>query len=303
MMKKKVITVLLLMLIVTIFGQDISNDIFLVEHTQKSAHKAMLFSAIVPGVGQFYANPHSITAYLFPILEFGLWYGYFYFQSEGDDLTKQYKDFADQNYSRDHQNWAQKSLIDNPLSYNSFYAPDSYDPSNSGDYGSGGHFRLDHENTQHFYEDIGKYNKYIFGWDDWTNIYATIEGTNTWTGPQWIIEQNEYGQGLWAGNNVINGESDHYLGSEELYDSRRGIYSGMRADYIDLRHESEANYDKKRNCTFGLLFNHLLATIDAARVTRRYNLEHLTQNRFGLKFSPMYATGEVSPSLMMMYRF
>ncbi len=304
MMSKKLITVVLMLLIVTsIFGEEITNDIFQVEYSQKNARKAMLFSAIVPGVGQFYANPRTITAYIFPVLEFGLWYGYFYYQSEGDDITKQYEDYADQHYNRDYQNWAQRSLINNPLSYNDFYAPDDYDPDDPTDYGSGGHFRLDHENTQHFYEDIGKYDKYIFGWEDWTDIYATIEGTNTWTGPQWIIEQNEYGQGLWVGNTPINEQSDYYIGFEDLYDSERGIYSYMRKTYIDMRQEAEDNYDKKRNCTFGLLFNHLLATIDAARVTHKYNIEHISQNPFDLKFSPKFANGEANPSLMVTYKF
>jgi hypothetical protein len=302
-MSKKLITVLLtLLVVVTIFGEEITNDIFQVEYSQKSARKAMLFSAIVPGVGQFYANPSAITAYIFPVLEFGLWYGYFYFQSEGDDITNQYEEFADQHYEREDQWSAQKSLIDNPLSYTSFYAPDDYDPNDGDDYGEGGHFRLDHEDTQHFYEDIGKYNKYLFGWEDWKDIYATVDGTY-WTSPQWIIEENAGGQGLWAGNNVYYDESAHYIGNESLYDGKRGIYSVMRQSYIDMRREAEENYDKKRYCSFGLLFNHLLATIDAARVTNKYNIEHLTSKPFDLNFAPQFADGEIAPGLMLSYHF
>ncbi|MCF7910941.1 MAG: hypothetical protein K9M99_00310 [Candidatus Cloacimonetes bacterium] len=303
-MNKKVITVLFtLLVVVTIFGEEITNDIFQVEYSQKNARQAMLFSAIVPGVGQLYANPNAITGYIFPVLEFGLWYGYFYYQSEGDDITKQYEDYADQHYDRDDQWHAQKSLIDNPLSYNSFYAPDDYDQNDLYDYGEGGHFRLDHEDTQHFYEDIAKYNKYLFGWEDWTDIYATISGSNTWTSPQWIIENNEYGQGLWAGNNVVNPGSEYYTDNESLYNGERGIYSVMRQSYIEMRRETEDNYDKKRYCSFGLLFNHLLATIDAVRVTRKYNIEHLTSNPVDINFSPRFADGEIAPSLTVSYRF
>jgi len=302
-MSKKVITVLLtLLVVVTIFGEEITNDIFQVEYSQKSARKAMLFSAIVPGVGQFYANPSAITAYIFPVLEFGLWYGYFYFQSEGDDITNQYEDYADQHYIRQNQWDAQKSLIDSPLSYDGFYAPETYDQGNDDDYGEGGHFRLDHENTQHFYEDIGKYHKYIFGWEDWTDIYATVDGTY-WTSPQWIIEENEHDQGLWVGNDEINEDSAYYVGNEALYDGERGIYSGMRQNYLNMRRETEDNYQKKRYCSFGLLINHLLATIDAARVTNRYNIEHLTSNPFDLNFAPQYADGEITPGLMLNYHF
>ena len=302
-MKTKVIIILLILLIsVMVFGEEITNDIFQVEYSQKSAKKAMLFSAIVPGVGQFYANPNTITAYIFPILEFGLWYGYFYYQSEGDDITDQYEEYADQHYSRENQWNAQRSLIDNPLSYNGFYAPDDYDPNDPNELGEGGHFRLDHEDTQHFYEDIGKYSKYIFGWEDWSEIYASIDGT-FWTSPQWIIENNQYEQGIWVGNEVQYDESDYYLGSDILYKDERGIYSGMRQYYIGMRQEAEDNYDKKRNCTFGLIFNHLLATIDAVRVTRKYNIEHLTSNPVDFKFAPTYADGVVTPRLLLSYHF
>jgi len=278
----------MLLIVVAIFGEEITNDIFQVEYSQKNARKAMLFSAIVPGVGQFYANPRTITAYIFPILEFGLWYGYFYYQSEGDDITKQYKDYADQHYSREQQETIQQDLIDDPLSNDSFY---------------NGHFRLDHENTQHFYEDIGKYDKYIFGWEDWYAIYGW--DIDDWghlyeTGqPDWEFSE----EGILEKVNVGNYESDYYIGNEALYDAARGIYSDMRQTYIDMRQEAEDNYDKKRYCAFGLLFNHLLATIDAARVTHKYNIEHISQNPFDLKFSPKFANGEANPSLMVTYKF
>ena len=318
-MRTKVIIILLSLLIsVMIFGEEITNDIFQVEYSQKSAQKAMLFSAIVPGVGQFYADPNTVTAYIFPVLEFGLWYGYFYYQSEGDDITDQFKEYADQHYSREDQWRAQRSLILNEQSYDGFYSSEDfesdseasvfYEISGSELYamdeynGSGGHFRLDHEDTQHFYEDIGKYDKYLFGWEDWTDIYASIDGT-FWTNPQWIMENNEYEQGMWVGNEVQYEDSDYYLGSESLYDNDRGRYSGMRQYYIDMRREAEDNYAMKRNCTFGLLINHLLATIDAVRVTRKYNIEHLTSNPVDLKFAPSYADGTVTPRLLLSYRF
>jgi hypothetical protein len=133
------IAIILMLLWVNLSAEELINDLFQVEQSQKSARKAMLFSAIVPGAGQFYANPASITAYFFPLVEVGLWFGYFYYRSEGDDITKQYKQFADYNYDRQDQNMAQKSLIDNPLSDNNFYAPVDYDASNADDYGYGGH--------------------------------------------------------------------------------------------------------------------------------------------------------------------
>ena len=62
------------------------------------------------------------------------------------DVTKQYKT-VDNNYSRDRQHRVEQDLINHPTAAHSIYVA--------------GHFRLDDDNTQHFYEDIGKYNKYI----------------------------------------------------------------------------------------------------------------------------------------------
>lgn len=284
-MKKVVIIALMLLISAGVLGQDLEldNDIFQTEHKQKNAQKAMLFSALIPGVGQFYANPKAITAYIFPVLEFGLWYGYVYYKNEGDDITKQYEDFADQNYNRDNQYQIQEYLIIHEDSDDNFYD---------------GHFRLDHENTQHFYEDIGKYDKYIFGWNDWTDIYARNPGQSWLTSPSW-----EFEEGKLSDVAVKNFDSDYYLGSEELYDYSRGEFSAMRAEYIQMRRDAEDQYDLKRYCSFGIIINHLLATIDAVRVTRRYNIEHISQNDLDLKFAPRYTDGEFKPGLMLSYSF
>lgn len=302
-MKKNGLLAVLIIVIIgsSSYGQGLADkdDLFAIDYNKKDARLAMAFSALVPGAGQFYSNPSSITAYIFPLLEIGLWYGYYYYKTEGDDVTKQYEQYANQYYDRDAQFRAQKSLIDNPLSDNSFYAPEDYESSDPTDWGSGGHFRLDLENTQHFYEDIGKYNKYIFGWQDWVEIYATIEGTSTWTGPQWIIEDN----GKWSGNTAINEESEYYQENQQLYIDNNGIYSTLRQEYIAMRQDAEDYYDQKRMCTYGLLLNHLLAAIDAVRVTRQYNIDHLAYKNLGLKIAPVYTENQISPALLITYKF
>ena len=47
------------------------------------------------------------------------------------------------------------------------------------------HFRLDDTNTQHFYEDIGKYPRYVFGWTDWFQIYSKNNNGEI-VSPDWI---------------------------------------------------------------------------------------------------------------------
>jgi len=310
-MVKKMITILVILLLsVNVFAEEIKNDIFQVKGSQKSAAKAMLFSAIIPGIGQFYSNPHSITAYIFPVLEFGLWYGYFYYQNEGDDMTKQYQEFADEHYSRIDQWQCQRDLIIKSGN-NTFYSVEeimdntslgliSVDKIVKDEWnGSGGHFNLDHEDTQHFYEDIGKYDKYLYGWKDWYNIYAMqYDDNGNFFNPGWVFDEYNKLEKV----NVKNPESEYY--DENLYkETTNGFFSEMRATYLDMRWETEDNYDKKRYCTFGLLFNHLLATLDAVRVTKKYNIEHLSQNPVDFKFATGNNNGAIQPALFLSYKF
>ena len=169
------------------------NELFAIQYSKKSASKAMLMSAVFPGAGQFYVSPRNFTTYLFPLIEVGLWYGYFKFNKEGNNLVSDYEKFADRHYTRDHQYQVQKDLI--LQNTGDIYTPGmqpGYDDETDqehwlDEWGNGAHFNLDYENTQHYYEDIGKYNQYLFGWDDWYDIYATLEG-GIYTNPRWEFD-------------------------------------------------------------------------------------------------------------------
>lgn len=258
------------------------------EQTQKSAAKAMLLSTVFPGAGQFYANRSSITTYIFPIIEVGLFVGYLHYQSKGDDKEREYEKFADQHYSRERQNFAQNDLINtanNPL----------YDD----------HFRLDEENTQHYYEDIGKYNKYIFGWADWFEIHATLPGSpNTWTNIDWIFDEDDLGRDLWVGTNPQNTESPYY---NENYEDPYTHYSELRADYVKMRHEAEDLYTTSRYFSFGMVFNRLFSAIDAIRLSKQHNRQFARKDsstpNYSFRFSPMVINNNLSAGLMVNTRF
>jgi|GEM_PF-6426480 len=93
------------------------------------------------------------------------------------------------------------------------------------------HFMLDDDNSQHFYEDIGKYDKYLFGWYDWHNIYATMNNSpdEANTNPIWNFDN-----GNWIGNDPINVSSEYYINNQSEYDAHNGKYSIFRAEYITL---------------------------------------------------------------------
>jgi len=268
-MKKTFIITLILIICSTAIAQEIDNDIIQINYEKKSLAKAMLFSSLFPGAGQFYANRRSITTYIFPLIEIGLIAGYFINYNQGLDKEADYGDYADENYEREHQADIQRLIID--IDNTDIYSND--------------HFRLDgidlnedevtytiwENNTQHFYEDIGKYDKYIFGWDDWYGDYvATGYDTNYLEG--WI--------------NEINTESD------------------LRAEYIVMRKDAESSYDKAEKFSFGIVANHIFAAIDAVRLTKKYNRGYLSNtSKLEIKFAPVFVNNNFSPALMLTKRF
>ena len=284
-MKKGFLITLILIICSAAIAQELDNDIIQINYEKKSLAKAMMLSSLFPGAGQFYANRRSITTYIFPLIEIGLIAGYFINYNQGVDAEADYQDFADIHYNRDHQHYAENDLINDPMNNSNFYDD---------------HFRLDDDNTQHFYEDIGKYNKYVFGWDDWFDIYATDEAGTT-VSPEWLWEETTEGKNMWIGNSVTNPESEYYNSN---YSDPYTIYSGYRADYIQMRRDAEDSYDKAELYSFGLVANHIIAAIDAVRLTRNYNREYLSNtSQLEINFAPIFVNNSFSPALMITKRF
>jgi len=267
-MKKIFMITLILVICSAAIAQELDNDIIQINYEKKSLAKAMLLSSLFPGAGQFYANKRSITTYIFPLIEIGLIAGYVINYNDGLDKEAAYEDYADENYEREHQAEVQREIIN--IDPNDIYSED--------------HFRLDgidlnedgvtytiwNNNTQHFYEDIGKYDKYIFGWDDWNNnnmpdtLNVNLQG--------WINQTN--------------------------------IESDLRAEYIVMRQNAEESYDKAEMYSFGIIANHILAAIDAVRLTKKYNRGYLSNtSKLEIKLAPVFVNNNFSPALMVTKRF
>jgi len=313
MLRKALICLLLISLAGIAVAQELSNDVIDVQYEQKSTKLAMALSAIFPGAGQAYANPKSITTYIFPLLEAGLWYGYFHYNKQGDDVTRDYEKWATNEvigqytetssiiidgeplfvegqdkyrYERIRYDYAKDALIADPLNNSTFY--DS-------------HFKLDETNTKHFYEDIAKYNKYIIGWADWFDIYATT-GDDVWVDPSWQWETDPTtGVNKWIGNEVLNENSEYY--DPEIYGDMQKD-SGMRREYIEMRDDAESHYDKVDSIKFGLILNRILASFDAMRLARNHNRNYLASNdKLKIRITPVYVNNELAPALMLSKSF
>ncbi|HPB18322.1 MAG TPA: hypothetical protein PLL35_00570 [Candidatus Cloacimonas sp.] len=276
----------------------VTNDLIKVNYNRKSAQLAMVMSMLVPGAGQFYANKTVLTTYIFPVLEIGLIGGLVYFNNEGKDKTNKYEKYANgekityttangekitgYRYDRAHQNIVQDILCN-------VNQVDIYDES---------YFRLDDTNTQHFYEDIGKYPQYVFGWMDWYYRFAADASGNP-VSPNWQFDgPSDSPQTHWIGNYPTDGTN---TGIPVSIDSPE--MSSMRQTYIRMRNDAKDSYSVAHLFTLGLAFNHLAAGLDAIRVTRNFNRYYISQTVPSLNFYAAMPSGNVTPMLGLKWNF
>ena len=259
------------------------GDVIKINTSRKDARLAMAMSMLIPGAGNFYADSRSVTSYIWPVLEIGLWAGYIYFRSEGDKATDDYEKYADQNYNRDQQKEVQEKFKD-------FLKRENYEHTVYDDT----FWRLDDDNTQHFYEDIGKYDKYIFGWNDWYLAYATsTDGTQ----PDSIHFEGNGAEAdfTWTSNEPLN---DAYL---DYPDDEK--YSKLRTEYIQMRADAEDEYDKASLVGFGIILNHMLSAADAVRLTIKHNTENLVANDIKLNYCVTQRNSQLTPFVYLTKRF
>lgn len=345
-MKRTILVILTMAVVISLFGQrniddllfgpdqdkevqpagpkavkSTDEDFIRINFQKKDARLAMLFSAILPGSGQFYADKSALSTWVFPIVEIGLIGGIIYYNISGDKKTEDFERYAtgetitqtfnytvngvDYTYTYQGPRYqrAYQSLTQNVLM--SFFPNDIYDSN---------FFRLDATNTQHFYEDIGKYNKYVFGWADWFYNFATdpmsgsfildtpdfypgMDLKNVWI---WADTQYDYSR-RWTANvkiqDFLNGLTGNHIAPGTA------LASPMRQEYIEMRKDANAQYSVARVMGLGLAFNHLISAIDAVMVTNRVNKTYITQNNLQLKYFTAMRDGRVSPSLGLAWSF
>jgi len=110
----------------------------------KSVKRAFVYSLIVPGAGEFYANS-KIKAVLFFGLDATLWTLYFNYHKKGKNKENEYIAFADLNWDEGKYRdwWA--GLDTTARKKYSHTLPDKHD--------------------QQYYEMIGKYKQFAFAWE------------------------------------------------------------------------------------------------------------------------------------------
>jgi hypothetical protein len=130
--------------------------------------RALLRSAILPGWGELYAGS-EIKAMIFLGLEIASWTTYGIYENKGNKQTDEFENFADKHWNeKEYANYIYEQVgriieIFNPdgsINYDSLnYAEDEY-------IGFSHALPAPGKNNQQRYEMIGKYDQFIYGWDD-----------------------------------------------------------------------------------------------------------------------------------------
>lgn len=280
-------------------NEVVNNDLIKVNYAKKDARLAMVMSMLVPGAGQFYAKKSAITTYIFPALELSFIGGVVYYNMKGNDKTDEYEKYANgetitctigdisytgTRYRRDFQQQVQAVLRNiNPV--------DIYDET---------YWRLDSSNSQHFYEDIGKYPQYVYGWVDWYYRFATDEqGNYSATDINWVLTNaTDSPNMIWEGNKPLWGDN-----TNENIPGDSHAASPMRKQYIEMRNASKVQYARARAFTFAIAANHLLSGIDALRLTRKVNRLSISQAVPQMNIYAAAHNGTLTPMVGMRWAF
>ncbi len=289
-----VISLILVIMVTPLYGQVFDDpELEWDEREQltgekKSAFRAIMYSTLFPGGGHYYANRKSIGTFLFPVIEIALWVGYFHFDSKGSSIEDDYMDFADEHYDWDYYIFGRDSLIDGYDAINRQQASANIYSNRDPETDELIHFRLDPvTDPQHYYEDIGKYNKYIFGWTDWHDTYVNPESGKI----HWRLNDD----GIWLGNWPWESDPEN--------DRYHRPYTKLRAEYIQMRRDAQENFDRSYLMSFGLALNRIAASLDAIRVTQQYNRELRYSSNFDLHITPKYTGNFLTPLLNLTYRY
>lgn len=123
----------------------------------KSPKKAFFLSLLVPGLGELYSGA-KWRATGFMASEGLTWLAYFSWRSKGNDLKADFRVFADQHWDESR-----------------YFAWQSYNQAQaeSQQYYETEHLPAKATDTQQYYELIGKYAQFIYGWDDVTSSFTT----------------------------------------------------------------------------------------------------------------------------------
>lgn len=149
------------------------------DRPRKKGYLPVVLSLLVPGAGEIYMGYYKRGAALV-LMEAAAWTGYSAYRSKGLDTREKYERYADEHWDIDR--W----LLEHPsgpyatLAELETEGADGSWKSNLRGIVSSSFFYMPFisrvQDKQHYYENIGKYNWFVSGWDDWD---STLQPDNS----------------------------------------------------------------------------------------------------------------------------
>jgi hypothetical protein len=202
--------------------------------------KPMIASLAIPGLGQYLNKSPWWKTALFAGIEIAGIAGYISWNNKGDDITREYENWADEHW--DMNNWVSGSTdLLSVINTNGY--PDVNDVRIDGSHHitiiingryESSEILLENPNIDYvelrdwdFYEGIGKYDQFVAGWDDAKSDWEIV-------------------------NKKITDGNDELI-----------VMTPNKQHYIDLRNDSNVLYKNAKFAASALLFNHILSALDA----------------------------------------
>lgn len=212
---------------------------------QKSVSKAALLSLAIPGTGEFYGGS-LLKGVAFLAVEVGALYGNFHFRNRGNDLEDQFQADANSLWNEDAY-WDWLSVIGG-VDRGDQQALRNFERQTFS------HFLPENKNQQ-YYENIGKYDQFVIGWEDFRN---DLPGDDV---SQFAFE--DYQSGFYMGEDLTT-------------------ISGQRNAYVELRRDSNDNFKKATTMVTVVLLNHVASALDAGLTVKRHN-QKILQAKVGIQ--------------------
>ncbi len=133
---------------------------------EKSPYLGALFSGIIPGTGELYAKSY-VKAAIFAAIETGLWIAYANYESNGDDQTAEYQNYANQNWDvYKYAGWLKQENFSGSSEINLESDKETLRRQINVCEAQNFSHQLPPYGAQQYYELIGKYQNFVTGWAD-----------------------------------------------------------------------------------------------------------------------------------------
>lgn len=272
------------------FGKN--NAAETTEVKPKSSRKAFFLSFLLPGLGETYVG--SKRGILFIGIEALSWWIYLTNTNEGNDLERDFQQFADTHWHYTDTQDSQGQDIDFnywkwiQFQFRQVGLPDDIDPydyklvnsqlestvqnSKSSIFGHSVH-SLPSTKTQQYYEMIGKYPQFVYGWED-------IDDTGI--------------------NPTIRFED----GKVNYNEAITNIKSPLRNKYEDMRDDSNKKLKAGQRGVHIMILNRVFSAIHAARLAYHHNQKLNSElSLLDIQFTEKYIIDHKVPMIVMTKRF